>query len=52
LFNGAVIAILAGSIERPQIEATIVSVAGLIGIATIAALFLFRDASPPADACP
>ena len=49
LFNGAVIAILAGSIERPQIEATIVSVAGLVGIATIAALFLFRETPTSAD---
>jgi hypothetical protein len=49
LYNGVVIAILARAIERPQIEAYIMSVAGLLLIVTIAGLFLFRDAPTSAD---
>jgi hypothetical protein len=42
LYNGIVIAILAGVIARTQIEAYIMSTAGLLLIVTVATLFLFK----------
>ncbi len=49
LYNGVVIAILAGVIERTQIEAYIMSVAGLLLIVTVAALFLFKGTVASTD---
>ena len=42
VYNGVVIAILAGVIERTLIESYIMSTAGLLLIVMVAALFLFK----------
>ena len=49
LYNGIVIAILAGVIARTQIEAYIMSTAGLLLIVTVATLFLFKGAVASTD---
>ncbi len=49
LYNGIVIAILAGVIERTQIEAYLMSAAGLLLIVMVAALFLFKGAVASTD---
>jgi len=42
VYNGIVIAILAGAIARTQIEAYLMSPAGLLLIVAVATLFLFK----------
>ena len=49
LYNGIVIAILAGVIARTQIEAYIMSAAGLLLIVTVATLFLFKRGAASTD---
>jgi hypothetical protein len=49
LYNGIVIAILAGVIARTQIEAYIMSTAGLLLIVTVATLFLFKGGVASTD---
>ena len=49
LYNGIVIAILAGVIARTQIETYIMSTAGLLLIVTVATLFLFKGAVASTD---
>ena len=47
IYNGVVGAILAGAVERTEIETYIMSVAGLLLIVTVAGLFLFRETAEP-----
>jgi hypothetical protein len=49
LYNGIVIAILAGAIERALIETYIMSTAGLLLIVTVATLFLFKRGMASTD---
>jgi hypothetical protein len=49
LYNGIVIAILAGVIARTQIETYIMSTAGLLLIVTVATLFLFKGGMASTD---
>ena len=49
LYNGIVIAILAGVIARTQIETYIMSTAGLLLIVMIATLFLFKGGMASTD---
>jgi hypothetical protein len=49
LYNGIVIAILAGAIERALIETYIMSTAGLLLIVTVATLFLFKGGVASTD---
>jgi hypothetical protein len=49
LYNGIVIAILAGAIARTQIEAYLMSPAGLLLIVAVATLFLFKRGMASTD---
>lgn len=50
LYNGVVLAVLAGAIAGPQLETYILSVSGFLVIVIISGLFLFRGASTGREA--